>query len=86
MFKLSLSPGLWSLESSSMAVVTSGVVCLAETRFGMTPVVLRRHHYNGPGGSVPKPPGAMNSSVGSPEWCSVLRLCCVAGERTDPQP
>jgi len=42
-FNHSLSLGLWSLESSSTAVLNSGVACLAETVFGTTPVVLRRH-------------------------------------------
>ena len=86
MFKPSLSLGLRSLENFSVAVVNSGVVCLVETMSGMTPVVLRRHHYNGPRGPVPKSLGTMTSSVGSPEWCSVLGLCCIGGTRTAPQP
>lgn len=57
---------------------------LQETMFGMTPLVLRRH-YNGPGGHVPKSSGTTTSSVSSPEWCSVLGLCCVGGTRTVPQ-
>lgn len=58
----SLLLGLWSLESSSMAVVIV-VWHVLQTMFGMVPFVLKRHHYNGLGGPVPKSSGAMTSSV-----------------------
>lgn len=65
-----------------MAVVNGGVVCLAETVFGMAPVVLKRHHYNGPGGPATKSSGTMNLSVDGSEWCSVLGLSCTGGTGT----